>query len=116
MNVHGYQIAGNSKSVDTNFIPSLIGIDEQSVNPNGTDTYFDRTEFAYPAHITSIEFTRWVCYDSLPLQQRDPILGVRSAGSKPYYIPRSELVEQATEAGDTVVLDMIAGLSRNRRP
>lgn len=100
MSAYGYRLAGNAKNMSPGFIPSLIGIDPQQVNPNGMDTYFERVDLPDTAlAITAVSATRWVSYDSLPAGERDPIVAVR-AGSLAFYSTRSEIIELLEEFGD----------------
>lgn len=110
MNTYGYRLAGNAKSLPTDYIPSLIGVDD--VNPTNADVYFERIDIILdPADVTSIERTRWVNYDSLPLPVRDPILGVKTRGVN-FYLPHDELKTISAEANDADLIAMVKALGR----
>lgn len=113
MDAHGYRLAGNTKTVAPDYVPSLVGVDTQQVRASATDPYFERIEIA-DRTIASLSITRWVTYDSLPLSDRDPILGVKGpAGS--YYIPKSELEEIAAANQDDETFELINALFKGRR-
>jgi hypothetical protein len=113
MSAYGYRLAGNAKSMAADYIPSLIGIDEQQTAPLGSDTYFERVDLPDGAvNLTAISITRWVCYDSLPGNRRDPIVAVK-AGPLSFYSTLSELVEMITEFGNAEAQEMVALVSRS---
>ena len=106
MLAHSYRLACNAKTAPSDYIPSLVGIDPQQVSPAGSDTYFtrqDEIEFT----VTSISFSRWVTYDSLPLPYRDPIMGLKTSRGA-FYLPYSELRECAVASNDQDVLELLA--------
>lgn len=108
MSIYGYRLVGTAKNARADYIPSLIGIDEQQSNPAGTDTYFERVELPEEAiNLTSVSGTRWVSYDSLPSQERDPILAVK-AGTLAFYHTLSELTDMVQEYGDGTSQAMVA--------
>lgn len=112
---NGYRLVGTSKSMPSGYIPSLIGITPEQVEPSGTDTYFEQVALPPDAvNLTSVSYTRWVSYDSLPLNERDPILAVK-AGTLGYYIPLSELRELLNEHGSTDSRLLLAGLRKGQR-
>lgn len=95
------------------FIPSLIGVREEQISPGPLDMYFVRYDIDDLAAgmITAIATTRWVNYDSLPNDTRDPILEVRAAcETGDFYIPATELLEIAAELGDVNLNQMLADL------
>jgi hypothetical protein len=108
MDQHGYILKGNSKTAPTDYIPSLIGVDETQTNASRGDPYFERVDIA-DRRISSLSVSRWVSYDSLPLEYRDPILAVQSPHGA-YYIPASELHEIAAFHHDDDTIEMLAAL------
>ena len=114
MSPHGYRITGNAKSAATDYIPSLIGVLVTQAHPAETDTYFERVDLPEEAlAITSIAFTRWVSYDSLPLPDRDPILAVKGGGIG-FHIPMSELEALLLEAGDAELITMLKRIKKGQ--
>lgn len=114
MDAHGYVIAGNAKTAKTDFIPSLIGVDQAQLNPTFRDVYFERIDLP-DRRVGSLTVTRWVSYDSLPNDHRDPILGVKRPDGKSYYIPYSELYEIASFNHDDDTIEMLEALNSQRR-
>lgn len=112
MLTHGYRLVYNAKTAPTDYIPSLIAIDEHQLGPNAKDLYFESVEL--PKHtITSISYSRWVSYDSTPSLTRDPIVGIK-AGALSYYVPYSELVALLDDADcDPVTAAVIRALGSN---
>jgi hypothetical protein len=108
MDQHGYTLKGNSKTAPTDYIPSLIGVDQQQPAASRNDPYFERVEIK-DRRITGLSVSRWVSYDSLPLQHRDPILAVQSPNGA-YYIPATELYEIAAANHDDDTIEMIVAL------
>lgn len=104
MDGHGYLLTSNSRSAAPDYIPSLVGLD--TVNPNGSDVYFERIDIA-GITITSLSYSKWVDPDGIA------ILGVK-AGSKSFYIPHTELIDIATSADDRPTLEMLKALKRQR--
>jgi hypothetical protein len=99
MTLTGYRLAGTAKTAPPDYIPSLIGIDPQQVGPAATDTYFEQISLPATAiNLNTAALTRWVSYDSLPLDHRDPIVAVKGVGAD-FYIPLSELVEMTEQYG-----------------
>lgn len=116
MSIYGYRLAGNAKSMSPDYIPSLIGIDEQQTNPSATDTYFEQIDLPAEAiNLTAISATRWVSYDSLPAKTRDPIVAVK-AGSIGFYSTLSEITDLANEFGRPEDIDLVRAFSGNRQP
>lgn len=114
MPLYGYHLSGNTKSAAADYIPSLIGVLAAQVHPAETDTYFERIDLPEEAlALTSIAFTRWVSYDSLPLSDRDPILAVKGGGIG-FYIPLSELEALLLEAGDADLITMLERVKKGR--
>jgi hypothetical protein len=115
MFLNGYRLVGTSKSSPSGYIPSLIGITPDQVAPTGNDTYFEQTALPPEAvNLTSVSYTRWVSYDSLPLEERDPILAVK-AGTIGFYMPLSELRDMLNEHGTTEARLLLAGLRKGQR-
>ena len=109
MLTHGYRLVYNAKTAPTDYIPSLIAIDEHQLGPNAKDLYFESVELP-PHTITSISQSRWVSYDSTPSKTRDMIVGIK-AGPLSYYVPYSELVALLDdEACDPITAAMIRSL------
>lgn len=109
---HGYALVGSAQRL-ASLIPSLIGVREEQISPGPQDMYFVRYDIDDLAagSITAISRTRWVNYDSLPFDERDPILEVRAGvATGDFYIPASELVEIAATLGDVNLNDMLARL------
>jgi len=98
---HGYALMGKAQRLGA-FIPSLIGVLAEQDNPGPLDMYFVRYDIDDLAAgmVTAISATRWVNYDSLPANTRDPILD----------IPASELLEIAVEIGDVNLKRMLTHL------
>lgn len=86
MDAHGYTLAGNSRTQEPDFIPSLVGYDPEKPGET-TAIYFNRVEFDALPFITSIAFSRWVEESS-----GEPIFGVKHSKGA-FYTPRSDLVE-----------------------
>lgn len=112
MDAFGYRLSGNTRTVSLDYVPSLVGVDPNQLRASAADPYFERFEIT-DRSITSLSFSRWVTYDSLPEKFRDPILEVRSPGGN-YYIPRSELEEIAAAYQDDDTFEMIAALKPGR--
>lgn len=97
---HGYSIFGKAGRLE-DFIPSLIGIKRTQENASDNDLYFVRYEIEEmnTKEIAEVALSHYVCFDSLPANQRDPILTVKGQGIS-FYIPAGELIEIAKEHGD----------------
>jgi len=109
---HGYALMGKAQRLGA-FIPSLIGVLAEQDNPGPLDMYFVRYDIDDLAAgmVTAISATRWVNYDSLPANTRDPILEVRAlCETGDFYIPASELLEIAVEIGDVNLKRMLTHL------
>jgi hypothetical protein len=112
MTLTGYRLASTTKTAPPDYIPSLIGIDPQQVGPSATDTYFEQITLPTSAiNLNTAALTRWVCYDSLPLTERDPIIAVKAVGAD-FYIPFSELLEMIEQHGNTTSRLIVDGLSK----
>jgi len=99
MSLTGYRLAGTAKSAASGYIPSLIGVGHQQIEPAGTDAYFEQVDLPAEAiNLNSASLTKWVTYDGLPSTERDPIIAAKAAGLG-FYIPLSEL-EAAAEFYD----------------
>lgn len=112
MDAHGYKLSGNTKTVAPDYVPSLVGVDPNQLRASATDPYFERIDIT-DRTITSLAISKWVTYDSLPLDHRDPILAVKSPGGN-YYIPKSELVEIAAANQDDDTIELITALFKGR--
>lgn len=115
MTLTGYRLAGTAKTAPPDYIPSLIGIDPQQIGPTANDTYFEQVNLPASAiNLNTAALTRWVSYDSLPLERRDPIVAVKAAGAD-FYIPLSELadmIEQGGTAAGKLIVDGLMKLVR----
>jgi len=99
MPAYGYRLIGNAKSVASDYIPSLIGIEHNQIGTAGSDTYFEQFDFPEDGFaLTSLSLTRWSSYDATPAPQRDPILAAK-AGTVGFYITISELTQMLDEFG-----------------
>ncbi len=97
---HGYKLVGKAARFGSDYTPSLIGVGPDQEEPSADDLYYERFEFDLAAgSIASVARTKWVSYDSLPGDARDPILAVKGRGVE-FYITASELLEIANEIGD----------------
>lgn len=113
MDAYGYRLAGNSITASPDYVPSLIGVDPNQLRANARDPYFERIEVS-DRRITALAISRYVTYDSLPLDHRDPILEIKSPAGN-YYIPKSELEEIAGFHQDDETFEMLADLFKGRR-
>lgn len=114
MTVPVYRLVGKAKSAAIDFIPSLIG-HTLGATSSDDDTYFEMIELPIEAlAISSLQTTRWVNYDSLPLDRPDPIVAVR-AGEHAYYITLSELDALIEEHGSAGTKRLLAPVKASLR-
>ena len=92
MTITGYRLAYRAKSAPTDYIPSLIGVGLEQIEPADSDAYFEQIELPAEAiNLNTLSMTKWVSYDSSPADERDPIIAVKAAGTS-YYIPLGDLI------------------------
>ncbi len=99
MSLYGYRLVGSAKSTLPGYIPSLIGVLPDQIDAADKDAYFETIELPPEAvNLNTVGLTKWVSYDSLPSEYRDPIVAVKAAGVS-YYSTLSELTDMVGEHG-----------------
>lgn len=109
MQAFGYILKGKASHLSTDYIPSLIGTPAGAIEASPDDMYFEMIEFD-DRRIKSIAVTKWVNFDSTPLDNRDPILIVKRPDDKGYYITLSELQDIAAFHQDDETFELLASI------
>lgn len=115
MSLTGYRLAGTAKTAPSGYIPSLIGIAPEQIKPAGTDTYFEQIDLPDEAiNLNTASLTKWVTYDGLPSDVRDPIVAVKGEVGN-FYIPLSELEDAVQSAGTPEAIALVKSLRKGPR-
>lgn len=112
----GYKLVSRIKRASADYVPSLIGIHRSRDFPSPEDQYFELIDLVgyRPGCIDTIERTNMVAYDSLPLEERDPIIKAYGSGMS-FHTTVSDAYRLAEEEGDELLRKLLDTLTGKKR-